>query len=563
MTSSAVSESKALLDLFDRFAPAVLDHLERAARPDERAELAAMVAGAFSRAWDHRRRLPDNARETKTWLRNHADDALFDLRLHGLRLDDRLPAEEARHQSDPLALAREQVARYTMHATTPRRWATAAAHVAPTIAALLLLALLGVRSLSLARPGTSGAPIGADQTVASSPHIAAFRMVNRKDGWLLLNTPDQRLDAVLRTSDGGAHWSRVTPPALQLPPTRAADHIAYVGSAFFLDTQHAWLAATDRPKPRASALGVTYSTSDGGATWVAGTTFGAVGTPDALQFLDAQHGWLTAQLAPDVTLLFSTADGGAEWSLVSDSYHIDLDAWHDGLPVGCRLFPPSFVDLKTGWLSGDCDGRTAFLMVTNDGGQRWRARTLPPLGNWAPKLGTCGPLRCTTSTARFTSARDGVVVVDVTDDGRQWLYVTHDGGGAWAVEALPSVPAATGLEWQIDMLDGVRGIAVRQSDTPGPRQLFATADGGRSWQGESTTLELSSPTLQFLSPDEGWAYQRGGTALAHTLDGGRMWSSQLFGTTPGFPQGPPATTLRSGLPCTSAASNPDRTRPQC
>jgi len=145
-----------------------------------------------------------------------------------------------------------------------------------------------------------------------------------------------RRPAVIRTADGGRHWS-VT--SLDLPRATSKDlQICddMPDSLNFLDTQHGWLLTSKHVfglhDDKGSA--VAWSTRDGGASWtpVYHATFPA-GREQfySLNFLNAHLGVLlqsVMQKDESVGVLLYTTDGGNHWERIA----LPHQAW------GCRRF---------------------------------------------------------------------------------------------------------------------------------------------------------------------------------------------------------------------------------
>jgi photosystem II stability/assembly factor-like uncharacterized protein len=156
-------------------------------------------------------------------------------------------------------------------------------------------------------------------------------------------------------------------------------------------------------------------------------------------------------------------------------------------PQGSALYTLSFVDAIHGWAGG-----SAGIRETGDGGRTW---TLQHAG------------------------QDPILQVKSVDVNHAWalsaggaLLHTTDGGKQWA--PLPSLPARFQA---VDFTDPVNGWA-----TDGTA-LFATADGGRTWDG----IEAPGPVaaMAFLDSEQGWV--TGGGSVWRTADRGRSWSEQL------------------------------------
>jgi photosystem II stability/assembly factor-like uncharacterized protein len=185
--------------------------------------------------------------------------------------------------------------------------------------------------------------------------LAGLRFADREHGWVY-----GEMGALFVTSDGGDSWTR------QRVPTR---HLL-LGAAF-LDAQAGWL----------SGGGLTVlKTSDGGATWHAGTVFlpadgaGAQAqskaAPDrnesggdesrtvggrrlnAVWFATPRRGWAVGGEG----IIIATGDGGLTWRPQTSG-------------VGDDLNDVKFFDESEGWAVG----RDGALLHTNDGGRTWSA----------------------------------------------------------------------------------------------------------------------------------------------------------------------------------------------
>jgi photosystem II stability/assembly factor-like uncharacterized protein len=183
--------------------------------------------------------------------------------------------------------------------------------------------------------------------------LAGLRFADRECGWVY-----GEMGALFFTGDGGRTWAR------QRVPTR---HLLL--GASFLDAQAGWL----------SGGGLTVlKTSDGGATWHAGTVFltpagqtqqrprvvgrgqdelsedgpRAVGGRrlNAVWFASALRGWAVGGEG----VILATVDGGLTWRPQSSG-------------VGDDLYDVQFFDEEEGWAVG----RGGALLHTTDGGRTW------------------------------------------------------------------------------------------------------------------------------------------------------------------------------------------------
>lgn len=297
------------------------------------------------------------------------------------------------------------------------------------------------------------------------------------------------------------------------------------------------LSPVDERVVWASGTGGVYTrTTDGGATWTAGTVAGA----DSLQFRDvhavsADTAYLLSIGRGRQSRIYETTDGGRSWTRTFTNDE-----------------PQAFFDCMDFW---DSDHGIAFsdavdgefvLVRTSDGGQSWQRvppSGLPPAhdgeGSFAAS-GTCLVTRGD-STAYFgTGAASSARVFRTTDRGRTWSAHStpieaggiagiaslafrdeaHGAamGGVMATENFPDSTIATiavtddgGSSWTEATSPPMAGIFggayVPQTDPPvlvavGPQGIAATYDDGQNWQ---VVHDSSHWSVAFESPDAGWA----------------------------------------------------------
>ena len=213
-----------------------------------------------------------------------------------------------------------------------------------------------------------------------------------REGWVVCersafepSAKDEPASYLLKTSDGGASWSRVE-------VARGEDVDLRLAGVRFADREHGWVYGE---------LGALFATADGGATWERQR----VPTRHLLlgaSFLDARTGWLAGG---GLTVL-KTADGGAKW--VEGAVYLKAG---DEAARGAsrRLNAVYFADAEAGWAVG---ARGAILF-TADGGRTWRPQ----------ESGVGDDL----FDVKFFDAREGWAV----GSGGAMLH-TVDGGRTWA-----------------------------------------------------------------------------------------------------------------------------------
>ena len=239
---------------------------------------------------------------------------------------------------------------------------------------------------------------------------------------------------------------------------------------------------------------------------------------DAVDFVDAQHGWAAGQE------ILSTADSGQHWRRQYRS--ATLIAGLD------------FLTRADGWAWGH-----ALLLRTTDGGQHWRR--LPD------------PAPAALYGIQFLSPSQGIAVTNPpVAYGRglapsSGVSVTSDGGVTWRPVRTPSaVTAACFVSARV-------GWAL----APAAGAVLRTSDGGRNWQRGFTSQPLWSGAVGCSGQRNVWLLAVGGVGMnqaSYTLyrsaDGGVRWhavaavASAGGGPAPGkpvhVPAGPPGFGIR-------------------
>ena len=166
---------------------------------------------------------------------------------------------------------------------------------------------------------------------------------------------------VLRTTDGGAHWSVQT----ELQGSDFDWRIA------FGDPSHGWIVGTDLRQPDSQAPGRVWATGDGGATWEpAPAPQRYVAGLDAVTATDASHVWIASYAGG----IFRSTNGGLDWIASTKSL--------------ASATAVTFGDSTHGWAIM-CEESTS-IVATTDGGVSWHAQTRPGQFMTSPPAGTIG-----------------------------------------------------------------------------------------------------------------------------------------------------------------------------
>jgi photosystem II stability/assembly factor-like uncharacterized protein len=368
-----------------------------------------------------------------------------------------------------------------------------------------------------AHPSASPAPT-LIPTPTVAPGVLNVRMFNAAVGW----AQRQSDGAILHTTNGISQWNVAA-------PNLGTDQILAVA---FVDADAARLLAA----PAAAANNfetpaaiTSWASDDGGASWSKGGSLTGLvllnEQPGSLDFVDRKDGWYSitglAAAGSSAIFIYRTSDGGAQWSEV-DASDFSSPGRPGKIPTGCDKNPASFINATTGWVTAQCNGGPTFFYVTHNAGVNWSDQALP-----IPKsiYGT------QTAPPQFTSSNEGFMLADAGAPGANWLlYVTTDGGRTWNLRATPvaNPPASY-------FLGAENGwIAGSPNSTLAPESaLWVTSSAGRTWASVTPNLSLQGLSLEFVTPQLGWAFapfaipfaqSSPPSQLLQTTDGGRTWA---------------------------------------
>jgi photosystem II stability/assembly factor-like uncharacterized protein len=324
-------------------------------------------------------------------------------------------------------------------------------------------------------------------------------MLTPRAGWALTD------QAVLRTTDGWAHWDNVAPPGTA----------GLVGSAQFVTDSSAWVVTGNGAgSPHVSNV---FHTTDGGARWARFSVVDPTGVgPGQVDFVDATRGWLFVSYGAAAGsmggAIYRTVDGGAHWTQVERTVGGIQEA-PGSLGFGCDKAGVSFINATTGWAAGSCAGGGPFFAVTHDGGLTWTSQTFPL------PAGFSGDGGVTTSLPVFFDDRSGYFILG----GNETVaYFTTDGGGTWVARNLPAGGSSKPLG-AIAFSSLMDGWLVSSDGTV----IYRTSDAGQHWTSFRPTPQLTGPqevdvidathAIAVLNPSGRQ------DILLITTDGGRTW----------------------------------------
>lgn len=211
--------------------------------------------------------------------------------------------------------------------------------------------------------------------------------------------------------------------------------------------------------------GTVVTSADGGATWRDVSIPGA--TAFDVRAIHARSA-LVAHAAATAGRIWRTTDGGRTWSerYVASDTTVFLDAI-------------VFFDDRRGVALGDPMRGRFLLLVTDDGGERWREaseRSRPPAMPGEAAFAASGTSLAVIGASRIWLGTGGTVAR---------VFRSTDGGRSWDVTPVPvaSGLASTGV-FSVAMASDAVGIVVG-GDYQRPDSASGTAahtsDGGRSW----------------------------------------------------------------------------------
>jgi len=308
--------------------------------------------------------------------------------------------------------------------------------------------------------------------------------------------------SLLVSSDGGATWSDATPSGVNLTDS----------SFCALDGSDAWMAAVTATDEYGGPARVgVWQTSDGGTTWNRTATVPdpSEAYPGAIQFVDAEHGWLMMGLAGMAhdALLFGTDDGGATWSQLAGTYSGDLD----------------FVSATQGWLAfpgGGAGGQGVY--ATTDGGRTWTLTSAPFLTSGG--LDDCVEL----DGFRFLSPSFGIAdSAGCGGVGEFGAWTTSDGGASW--QEVPSSPASS---CGFDVISATAWVALECGSNYSVTALHWTFDGGADWVTlPAHGLPEDASAVIFADSHHGFVLPVSSSpaSLYTTTDSGQTWQSVPLG----------------------------------
>jgi photosystem II stability/assembly factor-like uncharacterized protein len=351
---------------------------------------------------------------------------------------------------------------------------------------------------SLSAPRTPASSARAARRVQTTVSFA--RLYSRSFGVAVVSrcttgVTESCVSKLVRSGDLGRTWHDITPSRI----TRDTS----IDAVFFLDARRGWVTAGQCW----AGTEWLYRTGDGGDTWrrtaAASQTCNA-GATVAPDFVDSRDGWLehVEPTAPFATLE-RTSDGGRTW-------------------VAARRLPNlgavEFQNADQGWLGGGGFG-SGSLFVTHGAGRVWR-RTRPAIS--ATTIGTGVAYDLPT----FFGPRGVLPATDARNHRANVVFATTtDGGATWSPRSrspLSRIPDQDGSPYPPVAPTSIVSPTTWWVLAGIPLTAYVTADSGRSWSAHQAALPRPTQSISAINARVAWVGTFGGS-LYRTIDGGGHW----------------------------------------
>ncbi|MCA9940453.1 MAG: hypothetical protein KC418_17565 [Anaerolineales bacterium] len=301
-------------------------------------------------------------------------------------------------------------------------------------------------------------------SVATEPYAAPFNIAfsDPMHGWMMVGlgaAAGSKAVDVLRTTDGGQTWTRVSHTAGAQDSTAGSLPFGCQKSGLvFVNADTGWATGGCPGGPI-----FFFVTHDAGTTWTPATLPTPLGYSEDLFtqcqcYFDAplvNNGRILLLLriyeSPESTVLYMTEDGMSWTSVILPSFAV--------------MGMPAFINPTDGWLT---DGQQLF--ATHDGGQNWTPVAPFPSSELRGSL-------------NFVNSHDGWF-----SNGQQ-LFVTHDGGQNWrAFTTMMTLPQTS-------------GGTTSNTDTPDGENLEVTLANNN----QTVTVPVGHSFLLKLGEDYTWS----------------------------------------------------------
>ncbi len=181
-----------------------------------------------------------------------------------------------------------------------------------------------------------------------------IQFVDANNGWAGVvsgNFPTSFSASLIRTTNGGNTWSTVSTWNRKL------------GFFHFIDSNNGWAVADSVGTSSGEFIPPSeiLRTTNGGATWETQRRDNTPGSYEAIQFVDANNGWVVGSSGK----ILRTTNGGTSWTLVTNT----------GISSNSACYAVFFLNANTGWIGNSSTNQK--VLHTRDGGASWITQSVP------------------------------------------------------------------------------------------------------------------------------------------------------------------------------------------
>ncbi len=338
--------------------------------------------------------------------------------------------------------------------------------------------------------------------LATSYGVKEISIPNATTAWITAYdgsgaTPTAYPKVFSKTTDGGATWTAGTITG----PVAAA----LVGDISALDANTAWVVTA--PSTGTSGNGI-WKTTNGGAAWTRqGTTaapYSSASFANVIHFWDANEGFTAGDPVGSAFQIFRTTNGGTTWTAVAGA-----PAPLAGVEYG--LTGVKYVSGNNIWL-GTTKGR---VLRSSDRGVTWTANSTPALDFGGGAAG--GGVDGSSAKMAFKDGSNGLLIA-IDNSIEAVMYSTSNGGTTWD----PIDATGTWFFGELTYVPGTANTYVStgiDSDAPQGTGSSFTKDGGLTWTVIDNIPGVDGGqrgSVEFLNATTGWAgfFSDGPTGVA-------------------------------------------------
>ena len=152
---------------------------------------------------------------------------------------------------------------------------------------------------------TNSGAVWVQQNVGPDPYGLAVQFVDANNGWAVTGNGTLQNLSIFHSTDGGTNWTSQY--------TTNANNV--ILSISFVDASNGWAVVDSFVSYDPGPPSTIIHTSNGGTTWTTQLNDTTAGSLGAVQFVDANNGWV----AGDSSKILHTTNGGIDWIPVTNT----------------------------------------------------------------------------------------------------------------------------------------------------------------------------------------------------------------------------------------------------